>query len=119
MTGGTPPRLDPRDGRSKGLIFSPAGWDWSGNRYSWRPGRLERFAESQVWQEQRQTWTPAGYIPSDGYIDHRLGARGIAYAPLSPVAFGDAPPRNPAAEPRDHSGHPAARRNATAGTETP
>ena len=117
MNGGTPPRLDPRDGRSKGLIFSPAGWDWSGNRYSWRPGRLERFAESQVWQEQRQTWTPAGYIPSDGYIDHRLGARGIAYAPLRPVASGAAPRRNPVADPATEAIQPAGVWNANAWIE--
>lgn len=88
----TPPRLDPRDERLKGLFFSPGGWDWNGNRYGWRPGRLERLADSQVWQEQRQTWTPAGFIPSDGYIDHRLSQRGIAYAPLRPTG----PRGNPA-----------------------
>ncbi len=84
-SGSMPPKLDNRDPKSKGLFYSPAGWDWTGNRYNWRVGRLERLADNQVWQEQRQIWTPAGFIPSMGYVDHRINLRGIAYAPLRVV----------------------------------
>jgi hypothetical protein len=97
-TGSGPPRLDPRDPKNKGLFFSPGGWDWNGNRYGWRPGRLERLAENLIWQEQRQTWTPAGFLPCEDHIDHRLNHRGVAYAPLRPVVKPGAPAPNPVAE---------------------
>lgn len=80
--GTMPPKLDPKDTKSAGMIYTPSAWEWNGNRYTWMAGRLARFANHQIWQEPRQLWTPAGYLPVSGYLDHRLGTRGVAYSPL-------------------------------------
>lgn len=80
--GTLPPKLDPKDPKNIGLTFTPSAWEWNGNRYTWIAGRLSRFANHQIWQEARQIWTPAGYLPVPGYLDHRLATRGVVYAPL-------------------------------------
>ena len=62
-------------------IWIPGCWNWTQNRYVWRPGYWSGGYSSWVWVPARYQWTPRGYYFCNGYWDYPLERRGVLFAP--------------------------------------
>ena len=62
-------------------IWIPGCWNWTQNRYVWRPGYWSGGYSEWVWIPARYHWTPRGFYYCNGYWDYPLERRGVLFAP--------------------------------------
>lgn len=63
-------------------IWVPGCWNWTVNRYAWRPGYWSGGYSNWLWIPARYNWTPRGYYYCNGYWDYPLTRRGVLFAPV-------------------------------------
>jgi len=65
-------------------VFLPGIWVYQHDRhqYWWRPGHWVHQRPGWIWMPACYHWTPGGYVFVNGYWDHEIGDRGIAFAPV-------------------------------------
>jgi hypothetical protein len=71
-------------------LYAPGIWVYQNNRYLWRPGFWYPANTNWFYSPARYSYTPAGYIFSDGYWDYPLQNRGLLFSPVrfSPNLWG-------------------------------
>jgi WXXGXW repeat (2 copies) len=62
-------------------MYLPGCWVYQETRYLWRPGFWTAYRPNWLWIPAGYTWTPSGYIFTDGYWDYPLDQRGLCFAP--------------------------------------
>jgi hypothetical protein len=62
--------------------YVPGLWTYQQDRYYWRPGFWLTNQPDWVWSPAFYTWTPAGYLYTDGFWDLPLDRRGLLFAPV-------------------------------------
>ncbi|AGA25514.1 YXWGXW repeat-containing protein [Singulisphaera acidiphila] len=67
---------------SADATWAPGCWYWQETRYVWRPGYWVPFQPHWLWVPAHFVWTPNGYLYVNGYWDHPLDTRGLAFAPV-------------------------------------
>lgn len=67
---------------SADATWAPGCWYWQETRYVWRPGYWVAFQPNWLWVPAHYIWTPNGYLYVNGYWDHPLTTRGLAFAPV-------------------------------------
>ncbi|SIO66335.1 YXWGXW repeat-containing protein [Singulisphaera sp. GP187] len=67
---------------SADATWAPGCWYWQETRYVWRPGFWVPFQPHWLWVPAHFVWTPNGYLYVNGYWDHPLDTRGLAFAPV-------------------------------------
>ena len=62
--------------------WTPGNWNWTQERYAWRPGHWAQGRRDWDWIPAHYVWTPRGYVFVDGFWDYPAQRRGVLFAPV-------------------------------------